>query len=478
MSNHSLLAALACLLAALPTDAQGRLSRGIPAQGGQPQSNVLIVIADDLGIDQLLSYGVGSVLPFTPTISSLSASGLRFTRAWATPYCSPTRAAVMTGRYSYRHGVGSVIGQGESSLSLYEHTLPELVDAATGGAFENGAFGKWHLGQYADSFAVSGDLGSPNDHGWSHFVGTMQNVQNHYYYAKTENGSAREYFGYTSSDLVDEFLLWQDEIEEPWLALLSFNAAHVPLTAPPPHLHSIDLAGKTSETHPVDFYQAMIEALDTELGRALDGLGSSLAQTNVIFLGDNGSTPIGVSPPFMPDHAKGTLYEGGIHIPLIISGPAVASPGGQCDALVHAVDVFSTAAELCGVDLATSYPQGVALDSLSLLPYLSNPSLPSERTLLFTEYFEPNLPAPTVRHDRTVRNFTHKLIVHEQFSPIYKRSEELYYLPFDFFELNDLLLAGGPAALSGADAVAYRELSNGLGQFVRPPVNGPIVSTQ
>lgn len=474
MSIPKSIAALAFLLAAAPVEAQRSGPQRGTAPGSQGSgSNVLLVLVDDVGIEQLNSYGVGSTVAFTPTIDNLVATGVRFDRTWSTPYCSPTRSLLMTGRYGYRTGIGSVIGPGDDPLPIAETTLPELVNAATGGGYQLGAFGKWHLGEYITSFATTGDLLSPNVHGWTHFVGTMQNVQNHYYYAKTENGVAREYFGYSSTDIVDEFLLWEDEISGPWLAMLAFNAAHVPFTAPPPHLHNYDLEGKTPLSHPNDFFRAMIEALDVELGRALAGLGDELANTNVIFVSDNGTTPLGVVPPFNPDQSKGTVYQGGVHVPLIISGPAVSAGGSECDALVHVADIYSTIAELCGVDLEQSYPPGVELDSISLLPYLSSPYQPSLRDVLYTERFSPNAPEVIEQYDRAIRNVQYKLVVLEEFTPVYQRTEELYDLYWDPLELNNLL-AG---KLQPQAFLAYRDLLGELLGFAPAESNSPLFTT-
>jgi hypothetical protein len=134
------------------------------------------------------------------------------------------------------------------------------------------------------------------------------------------------------------------------------------------------------------FYEAMVEALDTELGRLLAGIPPDVrARTTVIFLGDNG-TDACLSP--LP--AKSTLYERGINVPFIVAGSQVAHPG-ECEALVNASDVFATVAEVAGVDLAAAFP-GVTLDSVSILPYLRNPGRPSLRAWIHAESFTPNGP--------------------------------------------------------------------------------------
>jgi hypothetical protein len=141
----------------------------------------------------------------------------------------------------------------------------------------------------------------------------------------------------------------------------------------------------------VPYYRAMIEAVDTEIGRLLTGIGPSLDQTSVIFLGDNGTPSNVVLPPLDPEHSKGRLYEGGIRVPMIVSGPRVVTPGVSA-ALVNATDLFATVAEIAGVDPQTVLPAGTALDSVSFAPYLGDPALPSIRQTNFSEVFLPNGP--------------------------------------------------------------------------------------
>ncbi|MHC5212741.1 MAG: sulfatase-like hydrolase/transferase, partial [Planctomycetota bacterium] len=160
---------------------------------------------------------------------------------------------------------------------------------------------------------------------------------------------------------------------------------------PPSHLHSVDLSAAASPAEtPTPYYRAMVEALDTELGRLLDGLGPALqSRTTVVFLGDNGTPGEVSSRPFAKDHAKGTLYEGGVNVPLIVTGPRVKVPGTESIALVSVTDLFATVAEIAKVDLGQTLP-GVPLDSRSLVPYLADPSAPPQRKVLFTELFHPN----------------------------------------------------------------------------------------
>ena len=148
------------------------------------------------------------------------------------------------------------------------------------------------------------------------------------------------------------------------MAWVAFNAPHTPFHIPPTNLHSY---GANPATNLLK-YRAAVEAMDTEIGRLL--LSVNAATTDIIFIGDNGTPGQVIQAPYDAAHAKDTLYEGGIRVPLIIKGPSVVSGGRTSNALVHAVDLFSTMLELAGVPLPTT----VTLDSKSLIPILSNDS--------------------------------------------------------------------------------------------------------
>jgi hypothetical protein len=133
----------------------------------------------------------------------------------------------------------------------------------------------------------------------------------------------------------------------------------------------------------------MVEALDTEIGRLLSSLPPAvLANTMVLFVGDNGTNAKVTVPPFDVDHAKSTLYEGGINVPLIVSGPEVQVPGSEVSALVDTTDLFATVLELAGSSAASRAP----LDSVSLVPYFADPGTPPARSFAYAELFVPGGP--------------------------------------------------------------------------------------
>jgi arylsulfatase A-like enzyme len=241
--------------------------------------------------------------------------------------------------------------------------------------------------------------------------------------------------------------------------MLSFNAPHGPWQAPPPHLHSGAIPdGADPALDPVPFFNAMVEALDTELGRLLASIDTS--RTTVIFAGDNGTEKPVVLPPFDPSQAKGTLYEGGLRVPLIVAGPDVALPGRTVGAPVELVDLYATALELAGVRLARAQlALGLELDSVSLLPYLRLPDAPAQRRFAYAERFLPNGFVPHYQYRQAIRGPRYKLI-----RDAVTKVDRLFDLALDPLEQNDLL-AG---ALTPEQAAAYAELQQRMTELVGP----------
>lgn len=386
---------------------------------GTPR-RVVLVIADDLGVDAIASYadvnGVDAsdrAYPATPTIDRICDEGVRFTRAWATPTCTPTRGSVLTGRYGFRTGLDGV-GRGKT-IRKSEVTLPKLLD----GVAATANVGKWHLGEDA----AIGGLRAPNEMGWDHYAGAISNLEGYFAYTKVVDGEEVNVDTYATTETVDDALAWvaKQPDDGSWFLWVAFNAPHGPFHNPPDHLHAHDGA-----TDPAEQYDAAVEALDTELGRLLGALPSDV---DVIVLGDNGSPARSIRAPLDRQHSKGTLYQGGVHVPLCIAGPQVR--GGRSEsALVSSVDLFATAAGLMGLE---SIPGGAGEDSVSLLPYLQGASAPL-RTFVYSEQnrtHERNKKAKNVG-GKTVRNDRYKLIAFED------GTTALYDLQSDPHESRDL----------------------------------------
>jgi arylsulfatase A-like enzyme len=395
------------------------------------RDNVLLVIADDFGVDQSPCHAVGRSFAPMPTLRALCARGVVFNQAWAAPTCSPTRAAILTGRHGFRTGVGAqIIGNNSAALPLTERTLPAVIESAAPGSRTAACVGKWHL-----SNTMNGGANHPATAGFGHFAGLLSGqLPDYNSWPRTVDGVTATSTRYATSAQVDDALAWLSAQRGPWLLWLAFNAPHAPFHLPPVELHSYDhLAGVALPQRPVDHYRAMIEAMDTELGRLLDAIpAEARARTWVVFVGDNGTPRMVVSDPVPANHAKDTLYQGGVHVPLVIAGPGVVAPGRTVDALVHVVDLFPTILGWAGVDVAAARPDG-RIDGVSLAPYLLRPDAAAQRRWVYTELFD--LSAPSAQDGRAMRDEAFKLLRFED------GRAELYDLRTDPQESRNLLAA-------------------------------------
>ena len=340
------------------------LAAALP-QGGPPTPNVLVVLMDDVGRDKVQAYGEQPAAPPTPNLDALAARGVLFRNAWAYHSCSPTRAALLTGRHADRTGIGSVIRTTDgvhTPLALSEVTLPEALPGYT-----SVALGKWHLLDAGDPethpldsgfHAVSGFLG-PNDyHSWSWNL----------------NGTLIPRTGYYPADLAGQVTGALERTPEPFFLYYCPRLAHAPFHVPPQSLHS-----QGHPTTPEGQHEAMSEAMDTIIGRLLDTV--DLESTYVFVIGDNGSPGETVVPPFQPTRGKGTLYEGGVRSSLVVWGPGlVRGHGGVNRASVFsAIDLVPSLLQVTG----TPRPDGADFDGEALAPTLLGQSDASRSAPVF-----------------------------------------------------------------------------------------------
>ncbi|MDB6028532.1 MAG: sulfatase [Verrucomicrobiales bacterium] len=412
--------------------------------------NILLIIADDYGADSSSLYNStnnGASLPPTPNIVALAQSGVTFRNAYANPVCSPTRACLITGRYGFRTGVGDVVmGPGTAVLSASEFTLPDAFAANPALGYQLASFGKWHLATGPSTPSTVG--------GWPYFAGSIAGeITSYTNWSKVVNGSSTTRTNYATTDLVDDAAAWiQSKGTNPWFAWVAFNAPHVPLHKPPTNLcpHYTTLSGTTPDinANPRKYFEAMTEAMDTEIGRLLTSV--NLTNTHVIFLGDNGTLGNVIQPPFTSTRAKGVVYEGGVRVPFVVAGPAVVSPGRTNDTPVHVVDVFSTILEMAGINVAATIPSSTTIDSQSFLPILTNTATLSR--YVYVEKFGTNTPTPNAH---ALRGAQFKLI---QFT---NSTEEFYDLASDPYEATNLL----SGTLSATQKANYYSLQLGLGHY-------------
>ena len=464
--------------------------------------NILLVIMDDVGVDQMAAFGYGdNAGPSAPSIDAIAGGGLRFRNTWSMPECSPGRAALFAGRYPLRHNIQQAIGPEDlanSQVSPFEVTTPKLLRDAN---YESAMFGKFHLAGPEHNAAGNG---APALLGWDHFHGwtgglpgsidttaggvrpedtyscgfvpdtahdaangadfgacyvpepggiqcvvltgnnaagdspglqcltrggildpgescqgtppstLVWNHENAHYVSPlviNHDGVVEEAAlmdkrgrGYRSTIEVDAAIEWiqaRSGSGQPWMATVSFSAAHTPLQPPPGALLPSGLATNLTAdcNDPANqkrLYNALVEAMDTELGRLLVETGIAEAapgggvsydpaasDTVVVIYGDNGSFGPTVKAPFDPTRAKGSAYQTGIWVPLVVAGPMVESPGRDVEHMVNGVDVFSLFGELAGLDVGARVPR--TLDSVSMLPYLTDPAQGSLRQFNFAQ---------------------------------------------------------------------------------------------
>ncbi|GJM26516.1 MAG: N-acetylgalactosamine-6-sulfatase [Phycisphaerae bacterium] len=352
--------------------------------------NVLLIIADDLGVANVGAYTRGTAPdpgdpPPTPTIDDLSSNGVLFRDAWATPVCSSTRAATYTGRYGFRNGVRSVVQTGVDPLPLDETIFPELLSNA---GYANALVGKWHLGVGNPV----GGLDAARVAGFDHYSGAPSGgLPDYSSWLKVVDGIANVENGYATTVNVDDALAWIELQSAPWTCTVAFNAPHSPFHDPPQELHSFDLTIADDTLR----YKAMIEAMDTEIDRLLDGLGTHAANTLIIFVGDNGTPQPVLEAPYTT--GKGDIFEGGIRVPFIIAGPMIASPNRESFELVHVVDIFATILDAT----SASFPN-TNLDGVSLAPLLLDASATLDREFIYTEYIPSDVQSGrfAIRDDR------------------------------------------------------------------------------
>jgi len=381
--------------------------------------NIVFILADDLGWTGLGCYG--SDLHETPRLDRLALEGVRFTQAYAMPVCSPTRAAILTGKHAarlhytiWREGsVERELRAGESNWRLLppdtladlphaEITIAERLQAAGYLTFH---VGKWHLGDaahYPESHGfdvnVGGSLwGAPESFFWP-FRGTNR-FREFRYVPGLGPGKPGDYL---TDRLTEEALRLIDSAgDRPFFLNLWYHSPHTPIEAKLSVIERFRTKLRPGLRHRNPTYAAMVAALDENVGRVLDHLERrNLAdRTLVVFTSDNGGflgpsngQPVTDNLPLRS--GKGSLYEGGIRVPLIVRLPGVTPPGTVCASPVACLDLPPTFAAVAQVGFET------ALDGISLLPVLREPQLRLGRGPLcfhYPHYYTTTTPVSAVR---------------------------------------------------------------------------------
>jgi hypothetical protein len=465
--------------------------------------NILFVIMDDVGIDQMRTFGYGGATPpSTPSIDQIAGAGVRFQNTWAMPACTTSRAVLFAGRFPLRTNVYGALGPNDlanSQVSPFEMTAPKLL-ARRG--YESALFGKFHLGLQGHNPA---GYAMPHVLGWNYFAGWLdetgdpssvdksaggvapsgtwpcgfvpgsadggadsgacymadgtcsersgagpippgrtcrdeggifdpgtscqvprpdyldfQTLSGHFVsplVINHEDGSVEQVpptapaaRRFRATFAVDAAIDWikSRPAGRPWMATVSFASAHTPVMQPPvdairsepPGTSRLDCSNGAAQRVLTNL---MIESLDAEVGRLLVETGLAhrgdngqpvyrpgRTDTMVIVVGDNGTLGSAVKQPFDPQRAKGTAYQTGVWVPLIVAGPLVQSPDRVISHMVNVADLYSLFGEIAGLDVRQTVPRPI--DSMPMLPYLTNPSQASIRAWNFTQ-IGPNIQA-------------------------------------------------------------------------------------
>jgi arylsulfatase A-like enzyme len=414
---------------------------------GADRPNILVIMADDVGYGDFGVHGNPKVK--TPNIDKFAGESVRLKNFYVSPVCSPTRASLLTGRYNFRTGVIDTY-LGRSLMHPDEVTLAEML-AASG--YRTGIFGKWHLGDnpplrpidqgFQEALVIKGGgLGQPSDPpgGGSYFDPILQH-----------NGKPEPSKGYCSDIFTQaaiDFLTAPGD--RPFFAYLAFNCAHEPLEAPPSELAEYQKMNLSLSEFPglgkpippefapsadsVARVYAMITNIDTNVGKALKALDArGLARdTIVVFLTDNGPAKFRFNAGLRG--AKGTLYDGGIHVPCYLRWPGRFPAGLVIDRIAAHIDLVPTFLDACGVKL----PEGLLLDGKSLLPLLRGMQTAGwrDRTLFFQWHRGDQ---PELGRSFAVRTQTHKLVRPEPLLGARKVPPlELYDMEHDPLELQNI----------------------------------------
>ncbi len=423
-----------------------------PAIAQRRSPNVVLILIDDYGWTDT-GYN-GSTFYETPNIDKLASSGMVFTNSYsASPVCSPTRSAIMTGKYPARLHITAHL-QGATNrfhfskvlppnarleLPLEEVTIAELLREQ---GYRTACIGKWHLGK-------QGFL--PSSQGFDvSLAGDEAGSTNNFFYPEWKKkipleGKPGDYLTDRLTDLAVDFV--SENKNRPFFLYLPHFAVHTPIEGKPEKVAKYDAKSKPVNPQNYGEYAAMIESMDESVGRVMEALRESGVEDNtvVLFASDNGGVsslewkrrPVTSNLPLRK--GKGHLYEGGIRVPTIVRWPGVTKAGSRSDEVVVAYDYAPTIAEMAGVPKSKSS----VMDGLSITSLLKG-GAKLKRTANYWHYphYSPQLGRPSA----AIRQGDYKLILFFE-----DNRAELYNLKQDISEAKNL------ADLQPAKTLAMRK---------------------
>lgn len=391
--------------------------------------NIVVILADDLGYGDLSSYGEKDLK--SPHIDALVKSGIRFTNFYANcPVCSPTRAALLTGRYQDMVGVPGVIRTHATNSWGYLHPdavlLPSLLKKA---GYHTAIVGKWHLGLESPNV--------PNDRGFDFFHGFLGDMMDDYYKHRRHGinymrrnretidpkGHATDLF----TDWACDYLRSRQREKEPFFLYLAYNAPHTPIQPPKEWLAKVRKREPNMSPKRAKLV-ALIEHMDAGIGKVMKTLKETGADKNtlVVFTSDNGGqTNVGANNGPLRD-GKQSVYEGGLKVPAAFVWPRKIKPGTTTDFRAMSMDIFPTVLQAAGVKAEH------VIDGKSILPTLRGET----QSELRTHWFFRRREGGNRYGGKTIEAVIHgdwKLLQNSPFQPL-----ELYNLKTDPKEQHNL----------------------------------------
>ncbi|WP_425235304.1 arylsulfatase [Ulvibacterium sp.] len=453
------------------------------AQRGE-KPNVILIITDDQGYGDLGITGNPHVK--TPTLDAFAKESVRFTNFYVSPVCAPTRASLMTGRYSLRTGIRDTYNGG-AIMASNEVTIAEMLKQAN---YRTGIFGKWHLGDNYPS--------RPQDQGFDesviHLAGGMGQVGDFTTYFRGDrsyfdpvlwqNGKQEAYTGYCSDIFTDQAIRFIEKSKsDPFFCYLSFNAPHTPLQVPQEYYDrykDIDPSSgfenddrpftKMTEKDKEDARKvyAMVSNIDDNLAKLFQKLKELKLEKNtlVIFMTDNG--PQQVRYVAGMKGRKGSVYRGGVRVPFYLRYPQEIKGNWDIETTTAHIDVLPTLAEICGLEI----PKNRKLDGRSLLPLIQKKANWPQRPLFF--YWTRKYPVRYI--NMALQQGPYKLVAQTNFNASLQ-DFELYHVLDDPYELKNLAKEKTDTAQLLKDKMdeTYEELINSENLLNPPPI---VVGTQ
>lgn len=360
------------------------LSCSLPVEAAPAKPNIVLFFIDDLGWRDV--GFMGSDFFETPHIDQLALQSMRFTSAYAAaPNCAPSRACLMSGQYTPRHGVYTV-GDPARGNARYRKLIPAenntvlddkfitIADALLQAGYRCASIGKWHLGQspLSQGFQVN-IAGNPSGSPRGGYFSPYRNPQ-------LSDGSEGEYLTDRLTDEACTFI--KANVNSPFFLYLTHYAVHTPLQAKQTEIEYFR-SRPAGKLHQHATYAAMIKSMDESIGRVLKTLNEQKQDQNtiVIFTSDNGG--YGPATTMQPLRgSKGMLYEGGIRVPLLVKWPGITKAGSSSDEPVINVDFYPTLLEMTG----TPRPEGYKLDGESLVSLMKDPQSKLKTRSLFWHF--------------------------------------------------------------------------------------------